>query len=198
MTQERNYLIHPSYIIMILVFAGITALFIGFSGAYLYSRVQTGSPAIQLPSLFYYNALLLIGSGYTLKRAMDYYKSDQTKNYRMSLVLTLILTLAFLGAQVIAWWQLFNSEVFVNSSNMAAYMYLISGVHFAHVIVGIPFMAWFIIESVRKMKSPVSVLVYFSDPDKKRNLNLLTWYWHYLDGLWIYLVFFFLINYLIK
>ena len=36
--------------------------------------------------------------------------------------------------------------------------------------------------------------LYFSDPEKKVRLDLLTIYWHFLDILWIYLVFFFAIN----
>jgi len=79
---------------------------------------------------------------------------------------------------------------------MAAYLYLISAIHLAHVIAGIPFLGYFIYNAIKKMVSPVSVLVYFSDEDKKRGLDLLTLYWHFLDGLWIYLVLFFLVNYL--
>jgi cytochrome c oxidase subunit 3 len=44
------------------------------------------------------------------------------------------------------------------------------------------------------MKEPVSVLVYFSDPDKKMKLEMLSTYWHFLDGLWVFLVLFFLVN----
>jgi cytochrome c oxidase subunit 3 len=55
----------------------------------------------------------------------------------------------------------------------------------------------FAITAYKRMKEPVSVLIYFSDPAKKRKLNLLTTYWHFLDALWIYLVLFFLINSLI-
>jgi len=66
------------------------------------------------------------------------------------------------------------------------------------LLFGIPFLAWFYWMAKKKMVEPVSVLVYFSDPEKKLRLRLLTIYWHFLDGLWIYLVLFFWINYLIK
>lgn len=195
--KERNYLVHPSYIIMTLVLAGITALFLGFSAAYLYSRFQADLTPIQLPSLFYLNSFILIASSLALMKAKLYYQMDQTERYRLALIITLGLTFIFLIAQVIAWNQLFSQNIFLTSGNMEAYMYVISALHFAHVIAGIPFLVWFIVESIRKMKSPVSVLIYFSDPDKKRRLNLLTLYWHFLDGLWIYLILFFLVNWLI-
>jgi len=198
MTKERNFLIHPSYIVMFLVLAGVTALFLGFSAAYFYTRVDAGTPPIKLPPLFYFNTLILIGSSYTLHWAKKSYLADHTEHYKIALIVTLLLTFGFLAAQIFAWKQLMASNVFVNYNNMASYMYLISGVHFAHVVAGIPFLIIFIVNAVRKMKSPVSVLIYFSDLAKQRRLNLFNIYWHFLDGLWIYLVIFFLVNWLIS
>ncbi len=196
MSQSRQPIIHPSYIIMVLVLAGITTLFLGFSGAYLYNRFTVGLTPIHLPWLFYLNTFILLASSWTLIQAKKQYLIDDTEKYKLFLIITLGLTILFLLAQVVAWYQLFAQNISLTSGNMAAYMYLISGLHLAHVIAGIPFLSYFIYIAIKKMKSPVSVLVYFSDPDKKRNLDLLTWYWHFLDGLWIYLVLFFLINYL--
>jgi cytochrome c oxidase subunit 3 len=195
---EKDYLVHPQYIIMTLVLFGVTALFLGFSGAYLYNRVQQGIQPVSLPSLFYYNSLLLIASSYTLWQAKNSYKKDDTIKYRQYLNITLALTFVFLIAQIFAWMQLFGNNISIQHSTMASYLYLISGVHFAHVIAGIPFLLYFIIEAYKKMKTPVTVLIYFSDKAKKRSLNLLNIYWHFLDALWIYLVLFFLLNYLIK
>jgi cytochrome c oxidase subunit 3 len=79
---EKDYLVHPQYIIMTLVLFGVTALFLGFSGAYLYNRVQQGIQPVSLPSLFYYNSLLLIASSYTLWQAKNSYKKDDTIKYR--------------------------------------------------------------------------------------------------------------------
>lgn len=198
MKQEKDYVIHPSYIIMVLLLAGISALFLGFSGAYLYNRIQQNIPPIQLPPLFYFNTLILIASSITLKWAKKSYLNDHSGNYKLALIITLILTCFFLVSQIFAWMQLYNSDIFLNYNNMASYMYLISGIHFAHVVAGIPFLVIFVVNAVRKIKSPVSVLIYFSDLAKKRRLDLFNIYWHYLDGLWIYLVLFFLINYLIQ
>lgn len=183
---------------MTLVLFAVTALFLGFSGAYLYNRVQQGLQPVSIPSLFYYNSILLLGSSFTLWKASNSYKEDHTQNFRLYLSLTLVLTIGFLIAQFFAWQQMLQDNIGITHSTMASYLYLISGLHFAHVIAGIPFLIYFLIEAYRKMKSPVTVLLYFSDPAKKRVLNLLNIYWHFLDGLWIYLIVFFLANYLIK
>lgn len=192
--ERKNYLVHPQVIAMFILLMGVSALFIGFSFSYLYTRVQSGLPAMKLPILFVVNTLILVCSSLTLIKSMTYYKEDKTEAYKKSLGITLGLTILFLISQLFAWSQLYSQGIFVNHSNMASYLYLISGIHFAHVIVGIPFLAIFYYKAMKKMVEPVSVLVYFSDPAKKRQLKLLTIYWHFLDGLWIYLVLFFLVN----
>ena len=198
MHDDRNFLIHPSYIILFLVIAGITTLFLGFSGAYLYNRIDQGIPPVKLPSLFYWNTLILLSTSGIFLWSKYCYKTDQTSKYKISLTLALILTLAFLTSQIFAWNQLQQEDIFVNYNNLASYLYVISGLHFAHVICGIPFLVYFLYIAYTKMKTPVSVLIYFSDRSKKRKLDLLNIYWHFLDGLWIYLVLFFLLNYLIQ
>lgn len=179
-----------------LLLAGVTALFVGFTGAYLYNRVQSGIAPIQLPNLFYINTLLLVASSWTIVMTKKSYLSDQTEKYKLYLSITLILTIGFLASQIVAYIQLQEQELFASNSTMSAYMYLIAGVHFAHVIAGIPFLGLFLFTAHKKMQSPITVLLYFADPDKKRKLDLLNIYWHFLDGLWIFLIAFFLINYL--
>lgn len=197
MVPNRKYLIHPQYIIITLVIAGISALFLGFSGAYLYNRIQQGIPPIQIPPLFLYNSLLIAATSIVLIYAQRMYEKDETIRFRTSVWAALALTLAFLGMQVLAWNQLREANTFLTSSTMASYVYLISGLHFLHLVGGIPFLLVFLYNMHLRMRDPVTVLMYFADPDRKRTLHLLAIYWHFLDGLWIYLVLFFLVNYLI-
>jgi len=197
--EERTAMrFHPYNILLTLVLMGVTALFLAFSASYVYSRIHNGEPPIKLPPLFYINTLVLLASSGSMFLAKKAYRNDQTERYQLMLVVTILLTFIFLASQLIAWQTLFEQQIAINHSNTASYVYLISALHFAHVIAGLPFLGWFLWVAIKKMKEPVSVLVYFSDPEKRLKLNLLTKYWHYLDGLWIYLVLFFLMNYFIQ
>jgi len=189
---------HPYNILLTLVLMGITSLFFAFSASYVYSRMQNGIPPIKLPNLFFVNTFILLASSGTMLLAKKAYRDDQTGRYQWMLAITVMLTLAFLFLQLIAWRTLFNQQIFVNYSNTASYVYVISVLHFAHVLAGLPILMWFLYVAVKRMKEPVSVLVYFSDPEKRLKLNLLTKYWHYLDGLWLYLVLFFWLNYFFR
>jgi cytochrome c oxidase subunit 3 len=197
MVPQRKYLIHPYYIILTLAIAGITALFLGVTAAYMYNRIQQGVAPVQLPALFYFNTLIIASSSFTLVKAMKMYKEDDTRKFRLFLWTTLSLSVLFFIMQLVAWKQLSANDIGLTSSTMASYMYFISGLHLVHLAGGIPFLIHFIYLAHVKMRDPVTVLLFFSDVDRKRVLHMLNIYWHFLDGLWIYLMLFFLLNYLI-
>lgn len=196
--QERATVVHPYSIILGLTLAGVTVLFLALTASLLYSRIENGNPPIRLPIIFLFNTLILIGSSLAIIWAKRSYLNDDTANYMKALMVTIGLTLLFLIAQTYGWYQLFSDEIGIASSNSAGYLYVISFVHFAHVIAGLPFLILFLRTAKLRMVEPVSVLVYFSDPEKQLKLKLLTIYWHFLDILWIYLVLFFWINNLIS
>ncbi len=196
--EYENFAFHPYNVLLILVLLGLGALFLALSSAFIYTRIQSDLPPIRLPNIFIFNTLILLGSSATMVWAKRAYKQDNTRQYQQALWATVGLSILFMIMQVIGWSRLFSQDILINSDNSASYLYIISGLHFAHVIGGLPFLGVFLFRAYRDMKEPVSVLVYFSDPDRRLRLRLLTIYWHFLDGLWIYLVLFFYINYLVR
>lgn len=197
-SEYSNLTFHPLNIIMSLVLIGLSMLFLALSAAYVYSRVQNNIPPIKLPFMFIFNTLILIGSSITLIKAEKAYETDDTLGYKLNLGLTLALSILFMFAQCFAWYQMLEANNDIRSSNTASYIWAISILHLIHVLGGIPFLAIFYYVAIKRMREPVSVLVYFSDPLKKLKLKLLTKYWHFLDILWVYLVVFFYINYFIS
>ncbi len=196
--SPNNFFFHPYNILLHLVLFSLAALFLAFSVAYVYSRIQGNIPPVKLPTLFYINTVLLLASSATINRAKRCYEHDNTEAYQKALLWTILLSIVFLISQVFAWQSLFQQNIFLTHSNTASYVYLISGLHFLHILVGLPFLILFLRTAQLNMKEPASVLVYFSDPEKQLKLRLLAIYWHFLDGLWIYLVLFFGINYLLQ
>ena len=196
--EYQSMAFHPYNIILTLVLMGVVSLFMAFSVSYVYTRVQMNIPPVKLPHIFIVNTLILIASSGAMVWANRSYKSDNTENYQKALILTIVLSLLFMVAQYYGWKALFDNNIAINSTTTASYLYLISFLHFAHVIAGLPFLCYFLFVAYKRMKEPVSVLVYFSDPEKHLKLRLLTRYWHFLDLLWIYLVIFFYANYFLS
>ena len=196
--EYKSLIFHPYNIMLTLLLMGVSALFLALSGSYIYTRVQNPEiPPIKLPVVFFINTLVLLASSYTIVLANKAYREDKTQLYKSCLVYTFILSLIFLVSQIFA-WKLLLQEISINDQVTGSYLYIISFVHFLHVIAGLPFLFMFYLTARKKMKKPVSVLVYFSDPEKQLKLRLLTRYWHFLDALWIYLVIFLGVSYLIS
>jgi cytochrome c oxidase subunit 3 len=197
-SEYPNLAFHPYNILLILSLVSLSALFLALTSAFMYARVQNQMPPIKLPNLFIVNTLILVASSGSMFWAKRAYLKDDTKQYQQALIATILLSLLFMASQFFAWKQMFNHNLFINSSLSASYLYVISGLHFAHVIGGLPFLGTFLWKAYKRMKEPVSVLIYFSDPEKRLKLRLLIIYWHFLDVLWIYLVVFLYLNYLIQ
>jgi cytochrome c oxidase subunit III len=194
MPEDKDFRFHPRHVMLLLLLSGLTMLFLALSAAYLYSRFQHELPPIRLPWLFFANTLILMGSSLTLMRAQRAYREDDTRDYQRQLYATLALSMIFLIMQALAWAQLYQRRLYVDSDLATSYVYALSLLHFLHVVGGIPFLVWFAWQANTRMQEPVSVLIYFSDPDKRLGLVLLARYWHFLDLLWIYLVLFLGLN----
>jgi len=193
--QVENYSIriHPYQVIIYLMLAGLSVLFLALTASYMYQRVVMGIEPIRLPIMFLFNSFILIGCSYFIKQANKAYLEDDTNGYIRSLYITTGLTLVFMIAQYIGWQIMIKSDILLTDGPATSYLYLLSGLHLVHVFGGLPALLWFIYRAVKYMKEPVTVLVYFSDPDRRLKLKLLTTYWHFLDILWIYLVVFFMV-----
>ena len=195
--QQDEFLFHPSNVMLSILLFGLSVLFLALTVSYVYTRVTMGVPPVQIPMLFIVNTVILLGSSYTMMRAKKCYLYDFTEGYIVNLKYTIWLSFLFMLMQTVAWIWLFQNNIALNTSTTAAYLYVISFVHLLHVVAGLPYLFLFYYTAKKRMVDPVTVLVYFSDPEKRLKLRLLTVYWHFLDGLWIYLVLFFAIKYFI-
>jgi len=195
--QDNEFLFHPKNLMLFILLFGLAALFLALTLSYIYTRVTMNVPPVNIPFLFIFNTLILLGSSWMMIRAKRAYLDDDTEGYQKNLKYTIWLSVLFMLMQTVAWWWLFHNNIALNTSTTTAYLYVISFVHLAHVVAGLPFLIMFYRTAKKRMVDPVTVLVYFSDPEKRLKLRLLTIYWHFLDGLWVYLVLFFAINYLI-
>jgi cytochrome c oxidase subunit 3 len=196
-SDYKNFVLHPYKIMLFFLLISVSMIFIGVMAAYIYQRVTKGIEPVQLPYVFILNAFLLLGSSYTLNLSKKSYLADNTERYKLYLTLTLGLTLLFMVAQAASWHWMYKIGIFPQAGPGGQYIVAFAVLHFIHIFAGLPFFIAFLRRAYVNMKEPVSVLIYFSDPEKQMKLRLLTVYWHYLDVLWWILVLFFTFNYLL-
>lgn len=152
---------------------------------YFYNRFgdqywpPVGSPEIHttLPAIA---TLILMFSSFTCE--MAYLGMKKGKRYRAKVLIavTAVLGLIFLGFQGYEWGILINMDHFTAHTNIyGTLFYMMTGFHGFHVSIGILFL----------------ILVYarleMGHMDEKRHFSLIasSWYWHFVDVIWIFLFF---------
>ncbi len=185
-TVAREYSrskIHPKKFALWVACASIMMMFAAFTSAYIVRQAAGNWLEFRLPDIFFYNTIVILLSSVSLQGAYLAFRRGDTKMYRGLLVLTLILGLAFLVLQYQGWLALQAIGVELTTNPSGSFVYVISGVHAAHIVGGITAL---IIALIHAFALPHRV----TGPRKLR-FELTLIYWHFVDFLWVYLLLFF-------
>jgi cytochrome c oxidase subunit 3 len=177
----------PSSTAIWVVMFAVTMMFAAFSSALI---VRKGSSldwqTFTLPSILYFNTLLLLASSVTLEVSrhriatfMGGLKSDGLKSQVESparwLYITLFLGLLFVAGQYAAWRQLRAEGLYLATNPSSSFFYLLTAAHALHVLGGLGGLIYVI----RKLNK--SVL-------RRNQLVAAARYWHFMGILWVYLL----------
>ena len=158
-----------------MTFAAFTSALIVRQGSSLEWRHFT------LPAILYANTVLLLASSVTLeiaRRQIARYMSglkNQVENPSRWLYVTLSLGVLFVAGQYAAWIQLKAQGLYLATNPSSSFFYVLTAAHALHVLGGLGGMI-FVIRKLHR-----SVL-------RRSTLNATSHYWHFMDGLWIYLL----------
>lgn len=183
----------PLSIFLYFTLTAISVLFVGLTMAYLYTRFQAGMQAFVLPLVFHANTVVIIASSFTLYYAVRAANEDKLQQYIIGASATLLMGVAFIAFQYLGWQEMIQAGLGVDST-AASYLYLISGLHVLHVVGGIVALGISITQCYFRIHDPVKGLLFSTDPFRKKGVGHIATYWHFVDGLWLYLYLFFLVN----
>jgi cytochrome c oxidase subunit 3 len=167
-----------------LFIVSIVMVFASLTSAYIVRRSEGNWLEFDLPSMFYINTGVLLFSSVTCHLAFFAAKKDQLTSVRVYLGITLLLGMFFLLSQFLAWKQLVDMKVFFVGNPSGSFLYVLSGLHGAHIISGVLFILIMLIRAFQQLVHSKNILW----------LGMCTTYWHFLDGLWLYLFIFLLLN----
>lgn len=190
---QRQLIKNPATIIVNFLLAGIVVLFLSLSYGYIFTM---GSNWIEfkLPKVFWLSTIAILCVSFFLRRTLRMYDLDNPKKLKRSLMFALCFAALFVYFQLKGWSLLTAQGLTLQSSNSVSYLYLLTGLHILHVIVGIVFLIVAVYRSHFNTIDKVKALLFFSDKHKRTRLKLLNTYWHTIDFLWLYLFFAFLFH----
>lgn len=161
----------------------IVMFFAALTSAIFVSKSSSKWVTFELPSTFAISTVIIVLSSFTYWYAFRSAKNNDQTKLKLGVLVTLILGLLFAVFQLISWGNLVDQGVFFTgetSSVSGSYIYAISGLHLAHLIGGLISLIVVYVKTSRGHYNSENLL----------GLQLSTTYWHFLDGLWVYLFIF--------
>ncbi|WP_443936720.1 cytochrome c oxidase subunit 3 [Pedobacter sp. MW01-1-1] len=176
----------PRKFIVWLFVVSSTIMFGGFTSYYLIFAASKGKGhGLVLPDAFIYSSIIILLSSAALVLASRALKKSNISLQRNMLWITVLLALAFGVLQFNAWGSMIKTGAYLVGNNAAiSFIYVVSGLHLLHIIVGVCLIISCLIGSYRKI-TPVKITY---------RMEIASIFWHFIDILWIYLYVFLLLN----
>lgn len=181
--QQRNK-IHPYKFTLWIAMGSMVMMFAGFTSAYVVKRNQSNWLEFTMPPVFWYSTFAILLSSLTLFLAMKAFKAREIMRYRALVATTACLGIAFIILQIMgfSYLEAHGVKLIGSGSNPAgSFLGVITGVHILHVLGGIVALLIILIRAYRS-----NIKSYNSTP-----IEVASIYWHFVDGLWIYLFIFY-------
>jgi cytochrome c oxidase subunit 3 len=167
---------------MWLALASIAMMFTSLSSAYI---VRAGGARdwvpIAMPRVLFASTALILISSVTLEIARRSLRRSLQSAYAKYVLLTALLGIGFLASQLIAWRQLAAQGIYVASHPHSSFFYLLTGAHAVHLLGGLLALTLLWFRSRSRLGEPVALA------KRQATADAVTIYWHFMDGLWIYL-----------
>jgi len=187
MEQKSNHSkMHSLKLLLWLACGSITMTFAAFTSAYIVQKSSALWQVVEIPNGFIINMLTVLALSFSIHKAYLSLKNKSGEGFNMYLKLAFILMVSFISLQFYAYYELISNNIaLLNMQSQAGpFLYVISGVHALHVLLGLVFMI-------------ALALLYKKQGAIEQNTlraELCATYLHFMGGLWIFLCLFFVIN----
>ncbi len=162
--------------------AGIMMMFTALTSAYVVRAAGASDwKPIALPPLLWVSTALIVISSITFELARRAVKREDHQAYGRWLLVTVLLGLGFLSIQFLAWRQLVGQGIYLSSNPHSAFFYLLTALHGLHLLGGILALDYLLLHAWRR-RAPEQI-----GPKRAAVAGAVALYWHFMDGLWIFL-----------
>jgi cytochrome c oxidase subunit 3 len=175
---HRSSRIDPQLLGMLLFIISEVMVFGAFFTAYFFIRVVEGvdwpAPGMELPQVIAgFNTIILLSSSVSMHWALEAIKSGNRRGLQAGITITFLLGLTFLFVQI-------NEYVHVgfapHDHAQGSIFYGLTGLHGAHVFIGLLMLLFVTIRAYRG---------HFS-PESHRGVEVPGIYWHFVDIMWVF------------
>jgi cytochrome c oxidase subunit 3 len=169
---------------LMVLLAATTMAFAAFTSAFVVRRGMSNDwIALPMPRILWANSAVLIASSVLLEIARRFLKSGRRGEFNGYWTAGTVLGAFFLLGQAYAWRQLSGAGIFVASNPSSSFFYLLTAAHGLHILGGLTALVYV----------DVQALTLRLGPGKRTAVDVTAVFWHFVDGLWLFLMALFLV-----
>lgn len=183
MSNATTSKMHPHKFTLWVAMGSLIMMFAGLTSAFIVKSNQANWKPVTLPNVFWFSTAAIILSSATMYLAVRAIRAQNLIGYRLLLLTTMLLGVAFLRFQWQGFEFLWSQQVTFRGSGAGQFLYVIFGLHGLHVIGGLVALLVVLFKNFFQR----------SKIDSSVPAEIAATYWHFVDLLWIYLLVFFLL-----
>lgn len=169
---------------LLVLLAASIMLFAAFTSAFVVRRgLSDDWVSMPLPRVLWFNSVVLLASSVVLELGRRALRTGRRMEFNRFRTGGTVLGALFLGGQFLAWRQLNSAGIFLATNPSSSFFYVLTVTHAVHLAGGIMALLYVNIQALRLRLGP----------GKRTAVEVSTLFWHFLDGLWIYLMILFFV-----
>jgi cytochrome c oxidase subunit III len=155
-----------------MVFAALTSAFVVRRG------LSDDWASMHKPVLLWVNTGVLLASSLVLDLSRRALKAGDRSKFNLWWSAGTALGILFLIGQAIVWRQLKDAGVFISSNPSSSFFYVLTASHAFHLLGGVTALVYVDVQALRLRLGPA----------KRTAIDVTAIFWHFLDGIWVYLM----------
>lgn len=181
---QQTLSMHPKKFALWLFIVTVVMVFAAMTSAYIVRQSDGNWLVFDIPQTLWITSGIILLSSITMHWAYISARKDNFGSLKLAMSLTAALGIAFLVGQYESWKELVNMGVYFVGNPAGSFMYVFTGLHGLHLISGVIFLIVVLVNTFRYKVHAKSMV----------QMEMCATYWHFLDGLWLYLFLFLMLN----
>src|ERR1017187_9713257 len=179
LTHDIGVSRRASFTGLFVLLAASTMVFAAFSSAFVVRRgLSDDWTSMHWPPILFVNTVVLLASSVVLDQSRRSLRSGDRSGFNLWWTIATALGILFLCGQAFAWYQLKAAGVFVSSNPSSSFFYVFTAAHAFHLMGGVAALLYVDAQALRLRLGPA----------KRTAIDVTAIFWHFLDGVWLYLM----------
>jgi cytochrome c oxidase subunit 3 len=166
---------------LFVLLAASTMAFAAFTSAFVVRRGLSDMDdwiGVHYPPILFLNTAILLASSFVLDLSRRALKAGDRGKFNFWWSAATALGVLFLVGQAAAWYQLKQAGVFIATNPASSFFYVFTAAHAFHLIGGVAALVYVDVQALRLRLGPA----------KRTAIDVTAIFWHFLDGLWLFLM----------